>query len=155
MAKRFRVIDADGHCIEHDEQIAQYATYLGKSLKNADRSCFSYFPSLDGWFRAASDRIALGDPESWVSFLADTGMEMTFLYPTGGLAFGLVQDRDWSIGLARAYNDWLYNAYTKRDGRLQGIALLPFLDVPAAVTELRRVVASREAAEEAWLGLAD
>src|SRR5438046_5552785 len=67
-------------------------------------------------------------------------MEMTFLYPTGGLAFGLVQDRDWSIGLARAYNDWLYNAYTKRDGRLQGIALLPFLDVPAAVTELQRVV---------------
>ena len=140
MAKRFRVIDADGHCIEHDEQIAQYATYLGKSLKNADRSCFSYFPSLDGWFRAASDRIALGDPESWVSFLADTGMEMTFLYPTGGLAFGLVQDRDWSIGLARAYNDWLYNAYTKRDGRLQGIALLPILDVGAAVTELRHAV---------------
>ena len=138
--KRFRVIHADGHCIEHDEQIAQYATYLGKSLKSADRSCFSYFPSLDGWFRAASDRIALGDPESWVSFLADTGMEMTFLYPTGGLAFGLIQDRDWSIGLARAYNDWLYNAYTKRDGRLQGVALLPFLDVPAAVTELRRVV---------------
>ena len=51
MAKRFRVIDADGHCIEHDEQIAQYATYQGRSLKNADRSCFSYFPSLDGWFR--------------------------------------------------------------------------------------------------------
>src|SRR5437899_10819538 len=138
MAKRFRVIDADGHCIEHDEQIAQYATYQGRSLKNADRSCFSYFPSRGGWFRAASDRIALGDPESWVSFLADTGMEMTFLYPTGGLAFGLVQDRDWSIGLARAYNDSLYNAYTKRNGRLQAIALLPFLDVPAASTALRR-----------------
>src|SRR2546426_11032812 len=71
--KRFRVIDADGHCIEHDDQIAQYATYLGRSLKNADRSCFSYFPSLDGWFRAASDRIAAGDPESWVSFLHEAG----------------------------------------------------------------------------------
>src|SRR5262249_25418350 len=140
MAKRFRVIDADGHCIEHDDQIAQYATYLGRSLKNADRSCFSYFPSLDGWFRAASDRIALRDPESRRRVLADTGMEMTFLYPTGGLAFGLVQDRDWSIGLARAYNDWLYNAYTKRDDRLQGIALLPILDVGAAVTELRHAV---------------
>ncbi len=137
---RFRVIDADGHCIEHDSQIAEYAEYIGRSLKTADRSCFSYFPSLDGWFRAASDRIAQGDPESWVSFLGDTGMEMTFLYPTAGLAFGLIQDRDWSIGLARAYNDWLYNAYTKRDARLQGIALLPFLDVPAAVAELRRAV---------------
>src|SRR5437660_161534 len=93
-----------------------------------------------GDFGITVNPIALGDPESWVSFLADTGMEMTFLYPTGGLAFGLVQDRDWSIGLARAYNDWLYNAYTKRDGRLQGIALLPILDVGAAVTELRHAV---------------
>src|SRR5438876_9384463 len=109
MAKRFRVIDADGHCIEHDEQIAQYATYQGRSLKNADRPCLSYFPSLDEWFRAASDRIALGDPESWLSFLADTAMEMTFLYPTCGLAFGVVEDRYGSSGPARAYNDRLYN----------------------------------------------
>ena len=49
---RFRVIDADGHCIEHDSQIAEYGQYVGRSLKTADRSCFSYFPSLDGWFRA-------------------------------------------------------------------------------------------------------
>ena len=27
---RFRVIDADGHCIEHDSQIAEYAEYLSK-----------------------------------------------------------------------------------------------------------------------------
>jgi hypothetical protein len=138
--KKFRVIDADGHCVENDAQIQEFAEYRGKSLKNADRSCFAYFPSLDGWFRAASDRIAAGDPESWVSFLGDTGMEMTFLYPTAGLAFGLVQDRDWAVGLAKGYNDWLYTMYTKRDSRLQGVALLPHLDVPAAVAELRRVV---------------
>jgi len=138
--KKFRVIDADGHCIERDSEIAEHATYRGRPLKNLDRSCFSYFPSLDGWFRAASDRISAGDPESWVSFLADTEMEMTFLYPTAGLAFGLIQDREWSVALASAYNDWLYNAYTKRDSRLQGVALLPCLDVPAAVAELTRVV---------------
>ncbi len=138
--KKFRVIDADGHCVERDSELAEYAHYLGRPLKTVDRSCFSYFPSLDGWFRAASDRIAAGDPEAWVSFLEDTGMEMTFLYPTAGLAFGLIQDRDWAVGLARAYNDWLYNAYTKRDARLQGVALLPFLDIPAAVAELQRAV---------------
>src|SRR5256885_11460458 len=50
---------------------------------------------------------------------------------------------DWSSDVCSsdlAYNDWLYNAYTKRDGRLQGIALLPILDVGAAVTELRHAV---------------
>jgi len=138
--KKFRVIDADGHCVERDNQIAEYAEYMGKPLKGIDPGCLSYFPSLDGWFRVAADRLSAGDPEAWVSFLADTGMEMTFLYPTAGLAFGLIQDRHWSVGLAKAYNDWLYNAYTKRDSRLQGIALLPILDVPAAVTELRRAV---------------
>lgn len=137
---KFRVIDADGHCVERDSQIAEYAEYKGKSLKNVDPACLSYFPSLDGWFRVAADRLSAGDPEAWVSFLDDTGMEMTFLYPTAGLAFGLVQDRDWSVGLARAYNDWLYHAYTRRDARLQGVALLPILDVPAAVVELRRAV---------------
>src|SRR5262249_61283737 len=39
-----------------------------------------------------------------------------------------------------AYNDWLYNSYTKRDARLQGVALLPILDVSAAAIELRHAV---------------
>jgi predicted TIM-barrel fold metal-dependent hydrolase len=138
--KRFRVIDADGHCVERDSQLAQFAEYLGRPLRNVEPGCFSYWPSLDGWFRSAADRLSEGDPDSWVSFLADTGMEMTFLYPTAGLAFGLIQDRAWSVSLAKAYNEWLYHTYTKRDARLQGIALLPILDVPAAVAELQRAV---------------
>lgn len=137
--KKFRVIDVDGHCVERDSQILNYAEYRGKSLKGLDAP-LSIWPSLDGWFRVASDALAAGDAESWVSFLEDTGMEMTFLYPTSGLAFGLIQDRYWAVSLAKAYNDWLYNSYTKRDRRLQGIALLPVHDVPAAVTELRRAV---------------
>ena len=39
--KRFRVIDAEGHC-QHDSQIAECATYMGRSLRTADRSCFSH-----------------------------------------------------------------------------------------------------------------
>jgi len=137
---KFRVIDADGHCVERDSQLAQYAQYMGRSMKELDPGCFSFWPSLDGWFRPAGDKLAAGEPDAWLSFLEDTGMEMTFLYPTAGLAFGLIQDRAWSISLAKAYNDWLYNRYTKRDARLRGIALVPILDVPAAVTELRRAV---------------
>jgi len=135
--KKFRVIDVDGHCMERDSQILEYAEYRGRALKGVDAP-ISIWPSLDGWFRVASDALSAGDPEAWLAFLEDTGMEMTFLYPTNGLAYGLIQDRYWAVSLARAYNDWLYNSYTKRDSRLQGIALIPVQDVPAAVAELRR-----------------
>ncbi len=134
---KFQVIDADGHCVERDRGVLEYAEYRGRPLKGTDPA-ISIWPSLDGWFRPAGDGLAAGEPEAWVSFLEDAGLEMTFLYPTNGLASGLIQDREWSVSLARAYNDWLYNSYTKRDARLQGIALIPTLDVSAAVAELRR-----------------
>ena len=138
--KKFHVIDADGHCVENNTQIAQYAEYMGRSMKDATSGPLSVWPSLDGWFRPASDRLSAGEPKAWQSFLEDTGIELTFLYPTAGLAYGLIQDRLWSISLARAYNDWLHDHYTKHDSRLRGVALVPILDVPAAVVELRRAV---------------
>jgi len=137
--KKFRVIDVDGHCIERDRELLNYAEYRGKPLKGVDAP-ISIWPSLDGWFRVAADAVSAGDPEAWVSFLEETGIEKTFLYPTNGLAFGLIQDRYWAVSVAKAYNDWLHNTYTGRDARLQGIALIPYQDVPAAVTELRRAV---------------
>jgi len=138
--KKFRVIDGDGHCIENDSQIVEYAEYGGRSMKGAAGGPLSIWPSLDGWFRPASDALSAGEPEAWQSFLEDTGIETTFLYPTAGLAFGLIQDRVWQVSLARAYNAWLHDHFTKRDPRLRGVALLPILDVPAAVAELRRAV---------------
>jgi uncharacterized protein len=141
MNTRFRVIDGDGHCIERDDELAEYAYYLGQPVKGRSGvGVMPFFPSLDGWFRVMSDKLSEGDAKSWQSFMADTGIQMTFLYPTSGLAFGLVQDRDWAIGLARAYNDWLYHRYMQVDGRFKGLALIPIQDVPAAVEELRRAV---------------
>lgn len=137
--KKLRVIDVDGHCMERDTQILNFAHYRGRPLQGVDAP-FSIWPSLDGWFRVASDALSPGDPEAWASFLEDTRMEMTFLYPTSGLAFGLIQDRYWAVSVAKAYNDWLHGTYTRRDARLQGIALLPVHDVPEAVAELRRAV---------------
>jgi predicted TIM-barrel fold metal-dependent hydrolase len=58
----------------------------------------------------------------------------------GGLAVCNATSRDWSIALARAYNDWLRAVYLDVDSRFEGMALLPLADVPAAVEELRRAV---------------
>ena len=137
----YRVLDADGHIVEHDSELAHYASYRGTSLSGAGGvGAMPFFPSLDGWFRVAADKLTAGDPETWVQFLDDTGMEASVLHPTSGLAFGLVQDPEWSVGLARAYNDWLSERYLKRDKRMKGVALLPLLRIDAAVTELRRAV---------------
>jgi predicted TIM-barrel fold metal-dependent hydrolase len=138
---KFRVIDADGHCIERDTELAEYAEYRGRSLRdNAGIGAMPFFPSLDGWFRVVGDKLSAGDPEHWLSFLDETGIELTFLYPTSGLAHGLIQDREWAVALARAYNDWLYHRYMQVSPRFKGLALVPVQDVPAAVEELRRAV---------------
>ena len=62
------------------------------------------------------------------------------LYPTAGLAYGLVRDPDWAVALARAYNDWLYDRFTRRSPRLKGVALIPLQEPAEAVRELRRAV---------------
>ena len=132
--KQRRVIDVDGHCIENDSEVLPHIEYSGRSLGGADVP-ISLWPSLDGWIRVPG---AAGEPSAWRTFLDDTQMEGTFIYPTKGLAHGLIQDRAWAVALAKAYNDWLYQKYTKLDARLQGIALLPVQDVGAAAGELRR-----------------
>ena len=139
---KFRVIDADGHCVERDDELAEYVVYRGRPLRAVEQGVGSmpFFPSLDGWFRPAGDGLAAGNPDAWQSFLEDTGIETTFLYPTAGLAYGLIQDREWAISLGRAYNDWLSTRYVRRDPRFRGLALVPVQDIPAAVDELRRAV---------------
>ena len=91
--KKFRVIDADGHCVENDSQIVEYAEYGGRSMKGAAGGPLSIWPSLDGWFRPASDRLSAGEPEAWQSFLEDTEMEMTFLYPTAEIGRASCRER--------------------------------------------------------------
>ena len=140
--RQFRVIDADGHCVEREDQIAEYVSYRGHPLRGIESGvgAMPMFPSLDGWYRPAGDALAAGNPVAWQRFLDDTGIETTVLYPTAGLAYGLIQDREWAIALGRAYNDWLHREFLQRDSRFKGMALIPVHDPPAAATELRRAV---------------
>ncbi len=139
---RFPVIDADGHVIEPMQDLIPF---LGEGLSGGNLSgsgTYTLFPSLDGWFRASNltspGRRDRPDPEVWLSFLDDCGIERTVLYPTAGLAAGLIQDAAWAVTLCRAYNSWLHATYTRVSPRFQGVALLPVQDVAAAAQELRR-----------------
>jgi uncharacterized protein len=139
-----KVIDGDGHIIERDAELFEYLEppYQGNSALLS----FPFFPTLDGYQRGAilartgifkSHDI---DARAWVDFIDEVGIESTVLYPTAGLAYGCIQDPEWAVALARAYNNWLSERYYRHDQRLRGVALVPLQDVPEAIKEMRRAI---------------
>lgn len=66
------------------------------------------------------------------------GFDYAVLFPTAGQRIGRIVDRDYALGAARAYNDWLAETYLRRDPRFKGVALLPMHDAEAALEELQR-----------------
>ena len=75
-----------------------------------------------------------------IKFVDNMGFDSTVLYPSAGLAIGLVQDPTWAKAVSRAYNNWFHARYIKRDSRLKGVAILPIQDPLGAVDELRYAV---------------
>ena len=141
-----RIIDADGHIIERDVLIKEYLEEPYRS--NPDLLGVPFFPTLDGWNRAAR-RVADGkgkgmpapDAKAWLAFLDDASVDASVLYPTNGLAYGLIKDKEWAAVLARGYNNYLYDNFLKpAPKRLKGMALIPLQDISEAVKELRRAV---------------
>ena len=60
------------------------------------------------------------------------------LYPTGGLSLGLIQNPEWSCVIARAYNSWIAERFSKQSSRLKAVALLPVHEPLEAAKELER-----------------
>jgi len=135
-----RIIDGDGHVFEDAQGMAKFLPDQFTRGRVPDR----WFPPLDH-FHAFIGQTPPGSfrpvgPEGWLEFMEDIGLEQAVLYTTGGLAYGKVFHVDWAIALARAYNNWLHEAYLSRSDRFQGMALIPMQEPEAAVEELRRAV---------------
>ena len=146
MVAEYRIIDADGHVMELDEQLREY---IGPPFNQLEwHRSYSFWPGLtsDGFLRSlrAPGGWAGGgtgpDAQDWLRFLDLNGIERTVLYPTQGLTHGLIREPEWAVALARAYNDWLYDRFMRVSPRLVGVALLPVQDIGEAVQELRRCV---------------
>jgi len=138
------VIDGDGHVVEDLQAIIDLMPRPYRE-KYGTHTFFNPFPPLDHLHSANMHDFppeAFGNvgPDGWMGFLKDVGIEAAVLYPTCGLSFGKIVSRDWAIDLARAYNDWLHQAYLKKSPRFKGMALIPLQEPEAAVEELRRAV---------------
>jgi predicted TIM-barrel fold metal-dependent hydrolase len=141
------VIDADGHVVERDAELFEYlpAPYRGHGRLLS----FPFFPTLDGFHRAARKAadgtrvtsLEIPDVDDWLRFLREANIALSVLFPTAGLAYGVIKDPDWAAGLARGYNDWLHDRFLRHaPDRLKGVALIPLQDPPRAVVELRHAV---------------
>lgn len=145
MTKVKGFIDADGHVVESDAELLDFLPppYRGRE----DLLSFPFFPTLDGFHRQArrvadgkGRYVAKGSLREWQQFLDEDDIAWSVLYPTAGLTFGLIRDKDWACALAAGYNNYLYETFLKPEKRLKGMALIPLQSIPDAVKELRRVV---------------
>lgn len=136
------ILDADGHIYENEPEIEAYFEGPYRGLKRS--KSFSLFPSLDGWPRGfllqGAEKVIETPADVWLNFLDRSKIEAAVLYPSAGLALGLIQDPGWACALACAYNNWLNDRFCRISPRLKGVALLPIQDVQASVSELRRAV---------------
>jgi predicted TIM-barrel fold metal-dependent hydrolase len=146
MKQQLKIIDGDGHIFEDGEGIARHFPYSAAGARLRD----SVFPSQShiqfsltrrppGAFGVGPDgRFHNPGPEGWIEFMDQIGLEYAVLFPTTGQRIGRIVDRDYAVGAARAYNDWLAETYLRRDSRFKGIGILPMHDPEAALEELRR-----------------
>jgi len=145
MAQQAKIIDGDGHVFEDGEGIARHFPFAveGARLRSAvfpsqSHIQFSLTRRPPGAFGIRDGRFQNPGPEGWIEFMDEVGLEYAVLFPTTGQRVGRLVDRDYAVGAARAYNDWLAETYLRRDSRFRGIGILPMHDPEAAVEELRR-----------------
>ena len=133
-----QIIDADGHINDHacGDEIATYmpaGNQMARVFPEFDHLHFRYLKQ---------NRRNTGNPtaEDWTNFLDKTGISWTVLYPTAGLAVGRIMAEEWATIACKAYNTWLYERFLNKSPRLKGVALIPFQNLDAGITELRRAV---------------
>ena len=146
-----RIIDGDGHIRDDQQGIAKHMPPHYEPVGGGGR-VGGVFPPLDHMHlnlgRARPDALQTPGsgfpegvgPEEWIQFMDQAGIESTILYPTSGLAYGKIINRDWAIAATRAYNEWLHEVYLTKSPRFGGMGLIPLQDPEAAVEELRHVV---------------
>ena len=137
---RVPVFDGDGHVLEEDGELLQH--YEGRFKDLRLQRTFGIWPTLDGWARGvihstedAGRKYFHTNADIWREMLDLIGVEGTVLYPTAGLACGLISDVEWATATAIAYNNWLEDRYTSQDERFFGAGLLAVQNPQAAAAE--------------------
>ena len=77
-------------------------------------------------------------PEEHIKDMDIDGIDVSFVYPTTGLALYSTPDSDLLTSMFKTYNDWVGEFCSAIPKRLKGIAMLNIDDVSVGVKELER-----------------
>jgi predicted TIM-barrel fold metal-dependent hydrolase len=137
------VIDADGHFMETQAAVAQY-------LKAPwDQRGTSLWPSDQPW---DSDLFgSLGQPkmrgrspqeqlEIWLELMDRENFERAVLFPTAAGNSVKVQQPEFAVAVAQAFNDFVANEFNRRSDRVHAVGMLPLQRPVEAAAEMRRAV---------------
>jgi predicted TIM-barrel fold metal-dependent hydrolase len=78
----------------------------------------------------------LHDVQARLRHMDEMGVDIHVMYPTLFLTY-LTSDPATQTALCKSYNRWLADRASQSNGRLRWVAVLPMLDIDAAVDELR------------------
>src|SRR5919202_56156 len=82
-------------------------------------------------------------PAQHLEDMAQEGIDVQVLFPTGLLNLGSVREAELATALAHAYNEWLYEFCQVAPRAFKGVAVVALQDVRSAVREMTRAVTER------------
>ena len=151
------IVDGDGHVREPDRLYDEFLPSRYRHLRprtevDGTRSRYVVGDVKGGWKTTRIQPRNTGsankapipvmrgewDPLARLEDMHLDGISHAVLFPTQGMAFGCVADRDAASALSRAYNDWLGEYCSADPEHLRHVAHVPFGHIADAVTELER-----------------
>jgi predicted TIM-barrel fold metal-dependent hydrolase len=149
MPDRPPVVDADGHVLERQVDIAKYLPPPWNERRGG------LFPGDQPWDTTLFGKLVFGrdmgiayesgmSPEQqvdvWHRIMDEHGFDQAVCFPTGSGAVPGIRERDLQIVVARACNDHFAQEYNARSDRLRCVGVLPLRYPEEAAAELRRAV---------------
>ncbi|MEX0805850.1 MAG: amidohydrolase family protein [Candidatus Binatia bacterium] len=156
MKKPF-VVDADGHVYENPDMFEKYldAPYNQRppKLVKDERDGYRWiiegrlYPIAEGKGRGLPAGLRYGvarkgmfDGKERLADMDQEGIDVAVVFPSLGLSFNGIENKDLGVAIHRAYNNYLADYCSADPKRIKGAAALPLQDPPAAAEELKRCV---------------
>jgi predicted TIM-barrel fold metal-dependent hydrolase len=146
------IIDADAHFMEPPETWSEkyldpkYASFVprrmpdnqGRMRRMVGAKMLPFIPLPP---KPPMEKIpGASNPHARLADMDKAGVDIMVIYPTAGLYFFSLEDKDACVALCRAYNNWAADFVATDPRRLVAPAVIPQMDVQAAIEEAQRSI---------------
>jgi predicted TIM-barrel fold metal-dependent hydrolase len=147
--KDILVVDVDVHVNETPQAIAAYCEMPWRKSLEALREVPQGYLNIPGYAQAQAPwpifpdssgrrRKTVTSAREMRKDLDDLGVDIGVLFPDFFLFHAALQQSDYAIALAKAYNRWLAEEWLGEDNGLKGAVMAPHHDPVVAAAEIRR-----------------